>query len=127
MPALLPDSDTAVLRAALADTTRDRIVVCYCAAWCDTCSAYRVKFDALADARPNTLFIWVDIEDHAEWLGEEDVENFPTLSVRHGDRHVFFGPMLPHIGHLERLLDSLNAESAAVPTKLPDWARLQAA
>lgn len=127
MPALLPDSDSAVLRAALADPARDRVVVCYCAAWCDTCTAYRVKFDALADTHPATLFIWVDIEDHADWLGEEDVENFPTLSVRLGERHVFFGPMLPHIGHLERLLDSLSADSAEVPTKLPNWARLQAA
>ena len=35
--------------------------------------------------------------------------------------------MLPHIGHLERLLESLDAQSAAVTAALPDLPRLLAA
>jgi hypothetical protein len=81
---------------------------------------------ALAEAMPQHVFAWIDIEDHAELLGEEDVENFPTLLVQIGPRVVFYGPMLPHIGHLERLLESLDEHSAAVSTALPDLPRLLA-
>ncbi len=35
--------------------------------------------------------------------------------------------MLPHIGHLERLLESLNENSPAVATALPDLPRMLAA
>ncbi len=38
------------------------------------------------------------------------MENFPTLLVQAGRLDaLFYGPMLPHIGHLERLLASLRA------------------
>ncbi|MCY1458981.1 hypothetical protein D9M71_764140 [compost metagenome] len=59
-------------------------------------------------------------------LGDIDVENFPTLLVQIGSRVVFYGPMLPHIGHLERLLESVNADSPPVATELPDLPRLLA-
>ena len=44
-----------------------------------------------------------------------------------GSRVVFYGPMLPHIGHLERLLDSVNENSPAIATELPDLPKLLAA
>ena len=64
---------------------------------------------------PERVFAWIDIEEHAELLGDEEVENFPTLLVQLGDRVLFYGPMLPHIGHLERLLASLT--QAAPPSR----------
>ena len=128
MPLLVPGPDTPALRAALrADPSATWLVACFCAAWCDTCGQYRPKFAALADAQPQRTYAWVDIEDHPEWLGDEDVENFPTLLVQIGARVVFYGPMLPHIGHLERLLESLGPDSPAVATQLPDLHALLAA
>ena len=121
MPLLVPGTDTPALRAALADGGPDTwLVACFCAAWCDTCGQYRPRLAALADAQPQRVFAWIDIEDHPDLLGDEDVENFPTLLVQVGGRVVFYGPMLPHIGHLERLLDSLGPDSPAVATGLPD-------
>ncbi|ARP80379.1 thiol reductase thioredoxin [Bordetella genomosp. 8] len=119
MSALEPGNDTAALRALLQRPDID-LVACFCAAWCDTCREYRPKFDALAARTPAAAFAWVDIEDHPELLGEEEVENFPTLLVQRAGRTVFYGPMLPHIGHLERLLDTLGPDNAAVATGLPD-------
>lgn len=103
------------------------IVACFCAAWCDSCTQYREKFDALARSTPGTPFAWIDIEDHPDYLGEEDVENFPTLVVQHAGRTLFFGPMLPHIGHLERLIQALDSSSQALDTTLPDIAALLSA
>lgn len=126
MPLLVPDTDRAALRARLGSSPDTWLVACFCAAWCDTCEQYKPKLQALAEAMPQHVFAWIDIEDHAELLGEEDVENFPTLLVQIGPRVVFYGPMLPHIGHLERLLESLDEHSAAVSTALPDLSRLLA-
>ncbi|MBJ7262347.1 MAG: thioredoxin family protein [Burkholderiaceae bacterium] len=100
------------------------LVACYCAAWCDVCTQYRDKFEALAQARPHMTFAWIDIEDHPDYLGDEDVENFPTLLVQHAARTLFFGPMLPHIGHLKRLLDTLTDDAAEVFAGVPDVAAL---
>lgn len=128
MSLLVPGSDTLALRAALAARGTDTwLVACFCAAWCDTCSQYRPRLEALAATQPQRVFVWADIEDHPELLGDEDVENFPTLLVQIGSRVVFYGPMLPHIGHLERLLDSLGPDSQAVSTQLPDLPALLAA
>lgn len=64
-------------------------------------------------------FAWIDIEDQPEFLGDVDVESFPTLLVQDGERTVFFGTMLPHIGHLDRLLTQLPAD-VSVEHELPD-------
>ena len=100
----------------------DWVVVLYCAAWCDTCTQYREKFEVLAAAFakvPDRVFVCVDIEDEPEWLGDEDVENFPTLGVQYQGRTLFFGTMLPHIGHLERLLQALTPDSPSAAVQLP--------
>jgi hypothetical protein len=44
------------------------------------------------------------VEDHADALGDFDVENFPTLQVQRGNDVLFFGPVLPHAGVVEGLL-----------------------
>lgn len=118
MPAYIPGSDDAALLARL-DAPHAGIVACFCAAWCDTCRAYLPKFDELSDLYPQLAFVWVDIEDHPDLLGDEDVENFPTLLVELGGRAVFYGTMLPHIGHLQRMIDNLEAGGPAVETALP--------
>lgn len=125
MPLFFPGPDTPALRLAL-QTHSDQtwLVACFCAAWCDTCAQYRPKLAALAERQPERVFAWIDIEDHPELLGNEDVENFPTLLVQRGSQVMFYGPMLPHIGHLERLLESLRPDSPAIDTQLPDLAAL---
>lgn len=91
-------------------------VACYCAAWCDTCNSYRPGFEALAAALPQHVFIWIDIEESEALLDDEDVENFPTLLVQSSQGNLFFGPMLPHPEHLERLLQSLDDAGPVIQT-----------
>ena len=89
------------------ESNREFLVACLCAAWCDTCVAYRPGFVAMAERFPRAEFRWVDIEDDAEAVEDIDVENFPTILVRRGEETLFHGVMLPHHEHLERLLDKL--------------------
>lgn len=84
------------------------LVACLCAAWCDTCRDYRAGFDALAARFTDTAFRWVDIEDEADWIGHAEIENFPTLLILRGDQVLFFGPMLPQPGILERTFKALR-------------------
>ena len=87
------------------------LVVCLCAEWCGTCREYRDGFETLAKQWPQAGFYWVDVEDDADWIGDLDVENFPTLLIQRGDAVLFFGTMLPQHVFLQRTLETLSALS----------------
>lgn len=87
------------------------IVACLCAAWCGTCASYRAAFEQLAARHPDKHFIWIDIEDQAEVVGDLDVENFPTLLIQRGDTVAFFGTMLPDPALADRLVRSQAAHT----------------
>ncbi|MFL6659047.1 MAG: thioredoxin family protein, partial [Massilia sp.] len=91
----------------------DWIVACLCAAWCGTCASYRASFETLAERHPDKHFVWIDIEDQAEVVGDLDVDNFPTLLIQRHDVVAFFGPMLPDPALAERLLLAQTAHSEA--------------
>jgi thioredoxin 1 len=85
------------------------LIACLCAAWCDTCVAYRKQFDALQERHPDKCFAWIDIEDQAELVDAVDIENFPTILIQHGHQNLFFGTMLPDVSQLHRLIDSFDS------------------
>lgn len=101
-----------------------RWVVCLCAAWCGVCRDYAVIFELLRQANPALSFVWVDVEDEADWLGDLDIETFPTLVVADAMQVRFAGPMLPKAEALQRLLQSLQEGGAAVSD--PIWQPLLA-
>mgnify|MGYP003476479713 CR=1 FL=1 len=70
-------------------------VIALCAEWCGTCREFRPMLQRLADARPDTVFAWADVEDDAELVGDLDVENFPTLAVFRAGVVLHFGVSLP--------------------------------
>ncbi len=82
------------------------VVACLCAAWCDVCTNYRSGFDELASEHPDKLFIWIDIEDRADLVGDFDVENFPTLLIQRGDDVLFYGTTMPDHRIAHRLVAS---------------------
>ncbi len=92
---------------ASAANEREWLVACLCADWCGTCREYQPGFEAMAARFPQAAFFWVDIETHADWADDIDVENFPTVFVMQGDAIRFFGTMLPHLSHLQRALETM--------------------
>jgi thioredoxin-like negative regulator of GroEL len=80
------------------------VVACLCAAWCGTCSSYRGAFESLAGRHPDKVFVWIDIEDQADVVGDLDVENFPTLLLQRGDTVAFFGTVLPDPKVADRMI-----------------------
>lgn len=112
MPSLTLESDN---RDEVADWLAGDawVVACLCAAWCDTCRQYRNSFDTLAVRHPDKRFVWIDIEDQADVVGDFDVENFPTLLIQRGDAVAFFGTVLPDVNLADRLLQAQAEKSAA--------------
>ena len=99
------------------------LVACLCAQWCRTCDAYRDTLAATRDAMrlghpaAATRFVWVDIEDESELVGDLDIEDFPTILLARGDRVLFFGPVLPHAQTLDRLVrNALDNDLPALPS-----------
>jgi thioredoxin-like negative regulator of GroEL len=102
-------------RARLSEALTDDawLVACLCAAWCDVCRQYRPAFEQLAAQHPDKQFVWVDIEDQADVVGDIDVENFPTLLIQRGDTVAFFGTVQPDARQANRLLQAQVEKSAA--------------
>ena len=83
----------------------ERVVFCLCAAWCGTCRDYDSVFRTIAQAHDDYRFVWVDIEDESDAIGDLDIETFPTVLVADGEQVRFFGPVLPAASHLRSLLN----------------------
>ena len=114
MHSLTLESDTRDDITAAVDSGR-WIVACLCAAWCGTCASYRAAFDALAARHPDKTFVWIDVEDQADVVGDLDVDNFPTLLVQRDDTVAFFGTMLPDAAVADRLV---QAQAELAPEEL---------
>ncbi len=120
-------------RAQLAEWLNQEIwvIACLCAAWCDTCCGYRSSFEQLTTLHPDKRFVWIDIEDQADFMGDIDVENFPTLLMQRGDTVAFFGTVLPDIKLADRLIAAqaeknaaeLQTEAATSPLR-QEWQRI---
>jgi len=98
-------------------------VVALCAAWCDTCAEFRSTLDRLAQARPDILFIWLDIEDDSTICGDIDIENFPTLAIYRGEHLLHYGVSLPQERTVGRLIDEFAQRTdngAAAPQAVLD-------
>ena len=116
---------TAGDRPTIASRWTDELaaVITLCAAWCDTCTEFHGTLERIAAARPDTLFIWLDIEDDAEICGDVDVENFPTLALYRGDTLLHYGVSLPQEGAVARLIDEVSARAEPTAPDAPEAVR----
>lgn len=105
---LEPDNRDTIAQALASDRW---VVACLCAAWCGTCTSYRNSFESVAARHPDKLFVWIDVEDEADVVGDLDVENFPTLLIQRDDVVAFFGTTLPDPALADRLVNAQAAQS----------------
>ena len=89
------------------------VIACLCAGWCGSCREYADNFAAWAQRSPEHHFVWIDIEDQADLVGDLDIDNFPTLLMQRGPTVSFFGTMLPDTRVAERLLQTHLAQTPA--------------
>ena len=118
MNPIMNTEDISLIKAELA--SKDWLIACLCAAWCDTCNAYRASFDALMAQHSDKCFAWIDIEDQAHLVDAVDIQDFPTVLIQYRDQVVFLGTVLPDAMQLHRLILSMTE-------KLPDTASKRSA
>jgi thiol-disulfide isomerase/thioredoxin len=99
-------------------------VACLCADWCDTCRDYQTAFEKVAREIPADAFVWIDIEDDSDWIGNMEAENFPTILICKGDIPHFFGTLLPHIEQLTKLVVAVKGNDRPLLTIGADLQRL---
>ena len=95
------------------------LVVALCAAWCETCRAFRPVFDRLAAARSVSLFLWLDVDEDTAVAGDIEIDGFPCLAVFRSGLPVFFGVAEPHERQLMRVLAAM-AEGPPRPVAVPE-------
>lgn len=107
-----PWTDVALIAGRLGSPYNRLIVVLAAEAWCDKCRRLRPRFDALAAGAPEReLMLWLDIEDHLDFIGDYLPESLPELLI-------YRGMQLVHRQILEPTPGALEAALAAPP--MPD-------
>lgn len=76
-----PWDDASTIAARLQSPGAELTVVLGAEAWCDKCRRLRPAFDALQAAQPAAegAVLWLDLEDHAEFIGRFVPEDLPLL------------------------------------------------
>ena len=103
-------------------------VVCLCADWCGACKSYRGVFsqmaESLMDTYPDCRFVWIDVEDQADLVGDLEIETFPTLLVGNDEGLKFLGAVTPQPDVLRRMVNSLLQPGAARLSHQPATQRI---
>jgi thiol-disulfide isomerase/thioredoxin len=80
MPALDLWADADFISRRLRQPGAELLVVVGAEAWCPKCKRLRPAFEQLCQALPaHILWLWLDLEDHAEFLGNFIPPNLPLL------------------------------------------------
>ena len=76
-----PWTDAATLAARLSLPAMRLVVIVGAEAWCQSCRKFRPEFEALAAQQDpeRDAWVWLDLEEHAEFLGDFIPDNLPVL------------------------------------------------
>ena len=86
--------------------------------WCARCRALRPIFDALAAQRhENEAWLWLDLEDHADFIGDDLPDNLPVLMAYRGNCLVLSQALATETVAIRALVD---AARSAPPAGLSD-------
>jgi thioredoxin 1 len=117
----MPVSDPSSAKTQTPDTMS--WVVCLCADWCRACNDYQRVFsqiaDEMADKYPHSRFVWIDVEDQDDLVGDLDIETFPTILVGNDKGVNFLGAVTPQPEVLSRLLQSILEPGARQTLHVP--------
>ena len=76
------------------------------------------------DTYPDCRFVWIDVEDQADLVGDLEIETFPTLLVGNDEGLNFLGAVTPQPDVLRRMVNSLLEPGAARVAHRPATQRM---
>ena len=80
--------------------------------------------EAVFQTHRDGRFVWIDVEDQADLVGDLEIETFPTLLVGNDEGLNFLGPVTPQPDVLRRLVSSLLQPGAAQIAHRPATQRI---
>lgn len=127
-----PWADASTLAARLAVDDAKLVVIVGAEQWCARCRELRPFFDQLATrASLQEVWLWLDVEDHAEFLGDYLPEQLPVLFIYIGDRLTTTTPvhdvpdalaLLAHSGENETRHVDMPSPGIRERLLIADWA-----
>ena len=111
--------------AAAVPSNQRHVLIALCADWCGTCRTFRPVLGQLAAAHPHIVFSWLDIEDEAVLANDLDIETFPTLVIFRDGAPLYFGPSLPMMDVVAKLIRAAEATAgplSQIPPEIFDMA-----
>ena len=121
-----PWDDASALADRLSQPQAKLFVVIGAEAWCAKCRELRPHFDTMVErAASEDVWLWLDLEDHADFIGDYVPDNLPTLVTYRGSQ--FLG--CHHIQALPNAIasgaPSVGASDPGIRSRLlqQDWAK----
>ena len=85
-----PWNDASLLAQRLSPASAQLFILVGAEQWCAKCRDLRPQFDSLAaQAKLDEVWLWLDLEDHAEFIGDYLPDNLPMLLAYQGEYMVF--------------------------------------
>ena len=85
--ALDPWNDAGLIAQRLNQPGADLFVIVGAEQWCEKCRNLRPHFDAyMAQADSQATWLWLDLEDHTEFIGDFMPESLPMLIAYRGNQ-----------------------------------------
>jgi thioredoxin-like negative regulator of GroEL len=89
-----PWDDAAQLAGKLNQPTSS-LIIGLGAEWCQLCTDFKPHFMHMAATEKNVLWLWYNLEEHEELLGEFYPETLPLVWVYQGDKLIRYGKPEP--------------------------------
>ncbi|EKA2135258.1 hypothetical protein OKB61_003982 [Citrobacter freundii] len=106
-----PEKNIHQIGTFILNNKKNKLVVCLCADWCNSCNEWKGIFTSLSEQYPDNLFIWLDIEQHPDMVSSVDLDILPVLLVQKNNNVLFLGAIQPRV---DAIIPFLNTESAVM-------------
>lgn len=83
-----------------------KLVVSFCASWCDNCDAWKDTFTLLSEHFLDDCFVWVDIDEYPDLVSEIDLDVIPVVLIQKKEDIHFLGPIRPGLEAIIKILNS---------------------
>jgi thioredoxin-like negative regulator of GroEL len=115
--ALDPWNDASVLAERLSKNDAALFIIVGAEQWCEKCRDLRPQFDAyLAQINSQDVWLWLDLEDHAEFMGNYMPESLPMLIAYRGSRLVASQVLEVRPDVLAEVANQVNSVAFKEPT-----------
>ncbi|MCY0915472.1 thioredoxin family protein [Massilia sp. H27-R4] len=114
-----PWSDAAEIAGRLASPSARLVLMLGAEDWCETCRIFRPVFDSIAHQRAGQqeTWLWLDLEEHGEFLGDYIPDSLPLLVVYQGAQltHAVIARQVNATALEELLAQPSRIEHSALP------------